>query len=171
MRIVTKGTEIFATGLAKACQRPCAATRTEATAFFCQPQAAASSKMPRRLFTKLAPLALLALLLGGCSREEPQTPPEESVIKRMEDPAYNAQLKSLRAEQSELADRANSVAKELEAARAADPASERTKELEKRHAAVLAEMEALRAKTLVTIRNRMLQDEADAKGDGKKGNR
>ena len=175
MRIVTKGTEIFAACLAKACQRPCAATRTEATAFFCQPQAAASSKMPRRLFTKLAPLALLALLLGGCSggcsREEPQTPPEESVIKRMEEPAYNAQLKSLRAEQSELADRANSVAKELEAARAADPASERTKELEKKHAAVLAEMEALRAKTLVTIRNRMLQDEADAKGGGKKGNR
>ena len=147
MRIVTKGTEIIAAGLAKVCQRPCAATRTSVPAFF----------------------ALLALLLGGCSREEPQTPPEESVVRRMEDPAYNAQLVSLRAEQSELAERANAVAKELEAARAADPASERTKELEKKHAAVLVEMEALRAKALVTVRNRMLQDEADAKAGGKKG--
>lgn len=108
--------------------------------------------------------SLLSGCSGGCSREQTQTPPEESVVKRMEDPAYRAQLESLRAEQSEIAERANAVAKELEAARAADPSGERTKELEKKHAAVLVEMEALRAKALVAVRNRMLQDEAGGKG-------
>ena len=107
--------------------------------------------------------SLLSGCSGGCSREQTQTPPEESVVKRMEDPAYRAQLESLRAEQSELAERANAVAKELEAARAEDPASEKTKELEKKHAAVLVEMEAARAKALVAVRNRMLQDEAGGK--------
>ena len=82
----------------------------------------------------------------------------------MEDPAYRAQLESLRAEQSEIAERASAIAKALEAARAEDPASEKTKELEKKHAAVLVEMEAARAKALVAVRNRMLQDEAGGKG-------
>ena len=108
--------------------------------------------------------SLLSGCSGGCSREQTQTPPVESVVKRMEDPAYRAQLESLRAEQSEIAERANAIAKELEAARAEDPASEKTKELEKKHAAVLVEMEALRAKALVVVRNRMLQDEAGGKG-------
>ena len=108
--------------------------------------------------------SLLSGCSGGCSREQTQTPPEESVVKRMEDPAYRAQLESLRAEQSEIAERANAIAKELEAARAEDPASEKTKELEKKHAAVLVEMEAARAKALVAVRNRMLQDEAGGKG-------
>lgn len=146
MRIVTKGTEIIAAGLAKVCQRPCAATRTAVPSIF----------------------ALLALLLGGCSggcsREQTQTPPEESVVKRMADPAYVKQLNDLRAEQSEIAERASAISKELEAARAEDPESAKTRELEKKHAAVLVEMEAARAKALVAVRNRMLQDEAGGKG-------
>ena len=125
------------------------------------------------LIEMVASALLIASLLsgcsGGCSREQTQTSPEESVVKRMEDPAYRAQLESLRAEQSELAERANAIAKELEAARAEDPASEKTKELEKKHAAVLVEMEAARAKALVAVRNRMLQDEANAKSGSKKG--
>ncbi len=120
------------------------------------------------LIEMVASALLIASLLsgcsGGCSREQTQTPPEESVVKRMEDPAYRAQLESLRAEQSELAERASLIGKELEAARAEDPASEKTKELEKKHAAVLVEMEASRAKALVAVRNRMLQDEAGGKG-------
>ena len=120
------------------------------------------------LIEMVASALLIASLLsgcsGGCSREQTQTPPEESVVKRMEDPAYRAQLESLRAEQSELAERASLIGKELEAARAEDPASEKTKELEKKHAAVLVEMEAARAKALVAVRNRMLQDEAGGKG-------
>ena len=108
--------------------------------------------------------SLLSGCSGGCSREQTQTPPEESVVKRMEDPAYRAQLESLRAEQSEIAERASLIGKELEAARAEDPASEKTKELEKKHAAVLVEMEAARAKALVAVRNRMLQDEVGGKG-------
>ena len=113
--------------------------------------------------------SLLSGCSGGCSREQTQTPPEESVVKRMEDPVYRSQLESLRAEQNEIAARADAIAKELDAARAEDPESAKTKELEKKHAAVLVEMEALRAKALVAVRNRMLQDEADAKAGNKKG--
>lgn len=87
----------------------------------------------------------------------------------MEDPAYRSQLENLRAAQSEIAERASAISKELEAARAENPESAKTKELEKMHAAVLGEMEALRAKALVAVRNRMLQDEADAKSGSKKG--
>lgn len=87
----------------------------------------------------------------------------------MEDPAYRSQLESLRAAQNEIAERANAISKELEAARSEDPESAKTKELEKMHAAVLVEMEAQRAKALVAVRNRMLQDEADAKSGSKKG--
>ena len=106
--------------------------------------------------------SLLSGCSGGCSSEQPR-PPEDPVVKRMADPAYVKQLNDLRAEQSEIAERANAIAKELEAAHAEDPASEKTKELEKKHAAVLVEMEAARAKVLVAVRNRMLQDEAAAK--------
>ena len=108
--------------------------------------------------------SLLSGCSGGCSREQPQQLPEDPVVKRMADPAYVKQLNDLRAEQSEIAERANAIAKELEAARDEDPASEKTKELEKKHAAVLVEMEAARAKALVAVRNRMLQDEAGGKG-------
>ena len=122
---------------------------------------------------KLAPLALIVSLLGGCtggcSREQPQQPPEESVVTRMEDPAYRSELENLRAAQNEIAERASAISKELEAARAENPESAKTKELEKMHAAVLDEMEALRAKALVAVRNRMLQDEANAKSGSKKG--
>ena len=132
---------------------------------------------PYRLFIKLAPLALLASLLGGCtggcSREQPQPlpPPEEAVVTRMEDPAYRSQLESLRAEQSEIAERASAIGKELEAARAENPEGAKTKELEKKHAAVLKEMEAQRAKALAVVRSRMLQDEARANAGNKKGNK
>lgn len=169
---MTKSTERFAADLAKVCRRARADMRTVERAVFCPPQSAALSMPSCRLFIKLAPLALIASLLGGCtggcSREQPQ-PPEESVVKRMEDPVYRSQLESLRAEQNEIAERASAIGKELDAARAEDPESAKTKELEKKHAAVLVEMEALRAKALVTVRNRMLQDEADAKAGNKKG--
>ena len=137
-------------------------------------QAAASSMPPYRLFMKLAPLALIASLLGGCtggcSREQPQPqPPEEAVVKRMEDPVYRSQLESLRAAQSEIAERVSAISRELEAARAEDSESAKTKELEKKHAAVLVEMEAQRAKALEVVRNRMQQDESAAKAGNKKG--
>ena len=189
---MTNGTERFAADLAKVCRRARAELRAAARAVFCPLQAAASSMPPYRLFAmqaaassmppyrlfiKLAPLALLAALLGGCSREQPQQqpqpllPPEEAVVTRMEDSAYRSQLESLRAAQSEIAERASAINKELEAARAEDPESAKTKELEKKHAAVLKEMEAQRAKALVAIRNRMLQAEADAKAGNKKENK
>lgn len=170
---MTKGTERFAADLAKVCRCACASLRTTARAVFCSPQTATSPMPSCRLFIKLAPLALVASLLGGCtggcSREQPQQPPEESVITRMEDPVYRSQLESLCAAQSEIAERASAIGKELDAARAENPESAKTKELEKKHAAVLVEMEALRAKALVAVRNRMLQDEADAKSGSKKG--
>lgn len=169
---MTNGTERFAADLAKVCQCAYANLRTAARAVFCPPQTAASWMLPCRLFIKLAPLALVASFLGGCtggcSREQPQ-PPEEPVVTRMEDPAYRSQLESLRAAQSEIAERASAISKELEAARAENPESAKTKELEKKHAAVLVEMEAQRAKALAAVRNRMLQDEADAKAGNKKG--
>ena len=166
---MTNGTERFAADLAKVCQRARANLRTVARTVFCPPQTAASSMLSCRLFMKLAPLALLVSLLGGCSREQPQQPPEESVVTRMEDPAYRSELENLRAAQNEIAERASAISKELEAARAENPESAKTKELEKMHAAVLDEMEALRAKALVAVRNRMLQDEANAKSGSKKG--
>ena len=171
---MTKSTERFAADLAKVCRRACADMRTAERAVFCPPQSAASLMPSCRLFIKLAPLAIIASLLGGCtggcSREQPQTtPPEEPVVTRMEDPAYRSQLDSLRVAQNEIAERASAIGKELEAARAEDPESAKTKELEKKHAAVLVEMEAQRAKALVTVRNRMLQDEANAKAGNKKG--
>ena len=168
-----KGTEKFAADLAKVCRRARANLRATAWAVFCPPQVASSSMPSCRLFIKLAPVALLASLLGGCtggcSREQPQQPPEESVVTRMEDPAYRSELENLRAAQNEIAERVSAIGKELEAARAENPESAKTKELEKMHAAVLDEMEALRAKALVAVRNRMLQDEADAKSGSKKG--
>ena len=104
---MTKSTERFAADLAKVCRRARADMRTVERAVFCPPQSAALSMPTSRLFIKLAPLALIASLLGGCtggcSREQPQ-PPEESVVKRMEDPVYRSQLESLRAEQNEIAD-------------------------------------------------------------------
>ena len=186
---MTKSTVRFAADLAKVCQCSRANTREAARTIFCPlqtatssmspsrlfaTQAAASSMPPYRLFIKLAPLALLASLLGGCtggcSREQPQPlPPEEAVVKRMEDPVYRSQLESLRAAQSEIAERASAINKELEAARAEDPESAKTKELEKKYAAVLVEMEAQRAKALEVVRNRMQQDEAAAKAGNKKG--
>ena len=160
------GSDRFATDLAKVCLCACAKSRTVGRAALCPPQT------PYRFAS--ATLALFAiLLLGGCSREEPQplSPPEAPVVRRMEDSAYVKQLNDLRAEQSAIAERAGAIQKELEAARAEDPESAKTKELEKKHAAVLVEMEAHRAKALVAVRNRMLQDEADAKANNKKGNK
>lgn len=174
---MTKSTVRFAADLAKVCQCSRANTREAARTIFCPPQTTASSMPPYRLFMKLAPIALIASLLGGCtggcSREQPQPlpPPEESVVKRMEDPVYRSQLESLRAAQSEIAERMSAISKELEAARAEDPESAKTKELEKKHAAVLMEQEAQRAKALEVVRNRMLQDEADAKAGNKKENK
>ena len=170
---MTNGTERFAADLAKVCQRARAKLLTAARTVFCPPQTAASSMLSCRLFMKLAPLAFLVSLLGGCtdgcSREQPQQPPVEPVVTRMEDPVYRSQLENLRAAQSEIAERASAISKELETARAENPESAKTKELEKMHAAVLGEMEALRAKALVAVRNRMLQDGADAKSGSKKG--
>ena len=182
---MTKSTVRFAADLAKVCQCSRANTREAARTIFCPlqttassmppyrlfaTQTAASSMPPYRLFMKLVPLALLAALLGGCSREQPQPlPPEEAVVKRMEDPVYRSQLESLRSAQSEIAERASAINKELEAARAEDPESAKTKELEKKYAAVLVEMEAQRAKALEVVRNRMQQDEAAAKAGNKKG--
>ena len=111
--------------------------------------------------------SLLSGCSGGCSSEQPR-PPEDPVVKRMADPAYVKQLNDLRAEQSEIAERADAALKELEAARAKEPDGTKTKALEKKYEAIVAEMEAHRAKALVAVRNRMLQDEAAAKEKSKK---
>jgi len=112
---------------------------------------------------RFAAFAFAAILLalsgcsGGCSREK--TP--EPILDRMKDPAYVEQLKERINAQQELAARGSQVLRELEAARAEDPESEKTKELEKRYLAISAELEKQRIINMAIIRERMTKEQAD----------
>ena len=114
---------------------------------------------------RFAALAFAASLLalsgcsGGCSREK--TPEPEPILDRMKDPAYVEQLKERVKAQHELAAQGSKVLRELEAARAEDPESEKTKELEKRHAKISAELEKQRIVNMAIIRERMSKEQAD----------
>ena len=106
--------------------------------------------------------SLLSGCSGGCSSEKPR-PPEDPVVKRMEDPEYVKQLDDLRAAQKEIAKRTSEALRELEAARAEDEESEKTKELEKKYKATLDEQERLRQLSMTVIRNRIQKDAAEEK--------
>ena len=112
---------------------------------------------------RFAALAFAATLLalsgcsGGCSREK--TP--EPVLDRIEDPAYVKQLKECINAQHELSVQGNKILRELEAARAEDPNSEKTKKLEKRYAKNSADLEKLRTVNMAIIRERMNKEQAD----------
>jgi len=96
---------------------------------------------------------IAALALSGCSREESAA----DLPDRMDDPAYVEQLNKQLKAQSELVAQGGKVLRELEAARAEDPESEKTKELEKRHVAITNELEKQRFVNMAIIRERMLQ--------------
>ena len=104
-----------------------------------------------------ATLLALSGCSGGCSREK--TP--EPILDRMKDPAYVEQLKERINAQQELAAQGSQVLRELEAARAEDPESEKTKELEKRYLAISAELEKQRIINMAIIRERMSKEQAD----------
>ena len=114
---------------------------------------------------RFAALAFAAALLalsgcsGGCSREK--TPEPEPILDRMKDPAYVEQLKERINAQQELVAQGSQILRELEAARAEDPESEKTKELEKRHAKISAELEKQRIVNMAIIRERMSKEQAD----------
>jgi hypothetical protein len=108
-------------------------------------------------FAFAATLLALSGCSGGCSREK--TP--EPILDRMKDPAYVEQLKERINAQQELAARGSQVLRELEAARAEDPESEKTKELEKRYLAISAELEKQRIINMAIIRERMTKEQAD----------
>ena len=108
-------------------------------------------------FAFAATLLALSGCSGGCSREK--TP--EPILDRMKDPAYVEQLKERINAQQELAAQGSQVLRELEAARAEDPESEKTKELEKRYLAISAELEKQRIINMAIIRERMTKEQAD----------
>ena len=109
----------------------------------------------------MASVAIMLLVLsgcsGGCSREK--TP--EPIHDRMQDSAYVDQLKERIKEQNELAVRRSKLLRELEAARAEDPESEKTKELEKRNAEISVELEKQRIANMAMIRERITREQAD----------
>lgn len=117
------------------------------------------------LVHRFATLAFAATLLalsgcsGGCSREK--TPEPEPILDRMKDPAYVEQLKERINAQQELAAQGSQILRELEAARAEDPESEKTKELEKQYTKISAELEKQRIVNMAIIRERMLKEQAD----------
>ena len=130
--------------------------------------AALSSALARALVARraqvlcaMASVAIMLLVLsgcsGGCSREK--TP--EPIHDRMQDSAYVDQLKERLDEQQELAVRRNQILRELEAARAEDPESEKTKELEKRNAEITVELEKQRIVNMAMIRERITKEQAD----------
>ena len=108
-------------------------------------------------FAFAATLLVLSGCSGGCSREK--TP--EPVLDRIEDPAYVKQLKECITAQHELAVRGSKILRELEAARAEDPNSEKTKKLEKRYAKNSADLEKLRTASMAIVRDRKNKEEAD----------
>ena len=117
-------------------------------------------------------LALLALVsttvFTGCSREPAAAPAESAkpAYSRVEDPEYKKEIDSLRKAQAEISARAGEIARELEAARAADPNGARTKQLEKKQAAVTAELEKNRALSMAAIRRwKNKEEQANAKAN------
>lgn len=125
----------------------------------------------------LAPLAAFAFALslplvtgctGGCTSESDKPAEPEPILDRMKDPEYQKLLEKRREGQSEIVKRGAAIERELEAARAEDPESEKTKELEKRRKEVSAELEIDRQVNMGIIRARMLQEKADREKVGAK---
>ncbi len=109
----------------------------------------------RRVGASCAALVFSAALLSmcGCSRE--------NLPDRMDDPAYVEQLNKQLKVQSDLVAQGAKILRELEAARAEDPKSEKTKELERRHAAISEELEKQRIVNMAIIRERKQREQAD----------
>ncbi|MBQ2624806.1 MAG: hypothetical protein IJG18_06885 [Kiritimatiellae bacterium] len=118
------------------------------------------------LVHRFATLAFAATLLalsgcsGGCSPEKKENVPPP-VIDRSKDPEYAKVLRERMDAQRETASRGHKILRELEAARAEDPESEKTKELEKQYTEVAAELEKQRIVNMAIIRERMLKEQAD----------
>ena len=115
--------------------------------------------------TLVAALPFVSGCSGGCSSEQPTKEPEP-ILDRTKDPDYIEKLKARHEVQNEIVRRAGAIARELEAARAEDPESEKTKELERRHEEISAELEKDRIVNMAIIRERMqkeLSDRAKAK--------
>ena len=105
------------------------------------------------LIEMVASALLIASLLsgcsGGCSPEKKENVPPP-VIDRSKDPEYAKALRERMDMQRETASRGHKILRELEAARAEDPESEKTKELEKQ-----------RIVNMAIIRERMSKEQAD----------
>ena len=112
----------------------------------------------RPLFVLLA--AAVAVLPGcsGCSREKEKPQP---ILDRSQDPAYIAELNKQRDAQKEIAKKLHEVSRELEAARAENPESEKVKELERKEAALTVELEKNRILSMAIIRERKEQEDRD----------
>ncbi len=140
--------------------------------------AAELPRTPRARLRGLVPIAAFAVALslslfsgctGGCSSETEKPSEPEPILDRTKDPEYQQLLKKRREVQSEIVRRAAAITRELEAARAEDPESEKTKELEKRYKAVSDELEKDRIVNMAIIRDRMLREQQDReKADEKK---
>jgi len=113
-------------------------------------------------FKLMLPVMLLVLVAAtlpgcsGCSREKSQP-----ILDRMEDPAYNAELKVQLGAQREIAKRLNKVQSDLVAARAENPESEKTKALEKQLIDIYTELEKNRIQSMSIIRSRIQQESED----------
>ena len=112
----------------------------------------------RPLFVLL--LAAAAVLPGcsGCSREKEQPKP---ILDRSQDPAYLAELNKQLDAQREISKKLHAVSRELEAARAENPESEKVKELERKEAALSLELEKNRILSMAIIRERKQQEDSD----------
>ena len=119
----------------------------------------------RRLFAACAMMLALAscLVLSGCSGGCSRTPDEKPapIVDRTKDPEYAKTIRDRLDLQRETASRSHAILKELEAARAENPESEKTKELEKRHAEVVAELEKQRIVNMAIVRERIEKERAD----------
>ena len=101
--------------------------------------------------------SLLSGCSGGCSPENVPPP----VIDRSKDPEYAKALRERMDMQRETASRGHKILRELEAARAEDPESEKTKELEKQYTEVAAELEKQRIINMAIVRERIEKEQAD----------
>ena len=118
------------------------------------------------LIEMVASALLIASLLSGCSggcspEKKANVPPP--VIDRSKDPEYAKVLRERMDAQRETASRGHKILRELEAARAEDPESEKTKGLEKQYTEVAAELEKQRIINMAIVRERIEKEQADRK--------
>ena len=128
--------------------------------------APAHALIARRLLAVCAVASAATALLvlsgcsGGCSPEKKENVPPP-VIDRSKDPEYAKALRERMDMQRETASRGHKILRELEAARAEDPESEKTKELEKQYTEVAAELEKQRIINMAIVRERIEKEQAD----------